>query len=141
MRYTLIFLFASLTGQLHASSSLSSDTVYYAYVKKGTVFGTEWVYQKDRNNLYYHYDFNDRGRGPSVNGHVTVDEKGVVTAADFTGVDYYKATVDEHFFVSGGKAHWKNKFENDSAAFHGELYSDMNGPVSLDELRVRMLQA
>jgi hypothetical protein len=56
-------------------------------------------------------------------------------------VDYVKAAVQESFHVRKGKAYWKNKFEDDSTVFRGELYSDINGPTAEYELILKMLEA
>src|SRR5262245_24391242 len=64
------------------------------------------------------YDFNDRGRGPKTH---TVMSAGSMTT---TGVDYYKASVNETF--AGGK--WANGAENGSSADKNAIYASMYGP-------------
>ncbi len=64
------------------------------------------------------FEFNDRGRGPKTH---TVMSPGSMTN---TGVDYYKAPVDETF--AGGK--WSNGAESGSSANAKALYASMYGP-------------
>jgi hypothetical protein len=117
----------------------ASDTLFYDYINNGKIVGRQWEIQKGRD--YYYFDeYNDRGRGPSIHSHITTNEKGVIISEEFKGVDYVKAIVQESFHVSGGKAYWKNKFEDDSTAFNSELYSDINGPLAEYELILKMLQ-
>jgi len=119
----------------------SSDTLFYSYINSGKVVGKQWVWQKAKGEYYYYDEYNDRGRGPSLHTHITTDARGVIISEEINGVDYFKSPVQERFFVRKGKAYWKNKFENDSAAFQGQLYSDINGPQAEAELVLQRLQA
>ena len=118
----------------------SADTLFYNYVNAGKIVGQQWVLEKGKNDYYYFDEFNDRGRGPSVHSHLRTDDKGVIIAAEYSGVDYFKTVVNEKYYVRNGKAYWKNKFEDDSATYRNELYSDINGPVSEYELIFKMMQ-
>ena len=117
-----------------------ADTVFYDWMNKEKVVGQEWSVRNGRNDYYYHDEYNDRGRGPSTLSHLRTDEKGNIIAEENVGVDYYKSPVDEHYAVYNGKAHWKNRFENDSADYHNELYSDIGGPDAEYTLILRRLQ-
>ncbi|MBN9381785.1 MAG: amidohydrolase family protein [Chitinophagaceae bacterium] len=141
MKFTLSFLL--LTGgvlDIQYAFSASSDTLFYNYVNSGKIVGTQWVWQKGKGDYYYYDEYNDRGRGPSLHTHITTGAGGVILSEDISGVDYYKSPVRERFYVRRGKAYWKNKFENDSTAFKNELYSDINGPLAVAELVLKMLQ-
>jgi hypothetical protein len=128
MRALALLLCCSATaGWLYGTPA---DTTYYSYVNKGKVVGVQWIWQKEQNDYYCYDEYNDRGRGPAVHGHIRTDDEGRITGVEFSGVDYYKSQVKERFSVQNGKAYWKNKFEDDSAAYHGELYSDINGPMA-----------
>src|SRR5882672_8746400 len=60
--------------------------------------------------LSVHYEFNDRGRGPKVDERIAVGPDGVPTQLEVTGVDYYKAKVEERFErTPEGLARWKNR--------------------------------
>ena len=64
------------------------------------------------------YEFNDRGRGPKTH---TVMSPGSMTT---TGVDYYKASIDETF--ANGK--WSNGAESGSSTNAKAVYASMYGP-------------
>jgi len=117
----LLCLSLPIAGMAASSVHSSADTLFYTYINNGAPVGTEWVLKKGGNDYYYHEDYNDRGRGPSINTHVRTDEQGNIVLSEITGVDYYKTAVNEHFWVTKGMAHWKNKFENDSVAYHNEV--------------------
>lgn len=133
MKLLPILLIASLHG------TAQSDTVFYNYVSSGKIVGRQWLLQKGKNDYYYYDEYNDRGRGPAINSHLRTDERGAVITAEYKGHDYYKSPVDETFRVRNGQAAWKNKFENDSAAFKRQIYSDINGPTAEYALIYKML--
>lgn len=62
------------------------------------------------------YTYNDRGRGPEVEGHYKLNDAGLLIAIDLTGKDYNKAPVNEH---------WKRS-DADGQAW----YLSDNGPPS-----------
>jgi hypothetical protein len=125
---------------ISAVSAQSGDTLFYSYVNNGKIVGKQWVFENEKNSYNYYDEFNDRGRGPAIHGLLRTDEKGTIIFAEYKGVDYYKAEVNERFYVKDGKAFWKNKFENDSAIFKNEVYSDINGPASEYEHIFKMLK-
>src|SRR4029078_12651123 len=59
---------------------------------------------------------------------------------EINGVDYYKTKVEEKFEVKAGKASWKNKFENETVSYKGELYSNINGNPGEIELSLQILK-
>ncbi len=75
------------------------------------------------------YSFNDRGRGPEIHGHYRFDARGFPTAIDLTGLDYFKAPVDEHFAFADGEARWKSTSEQGQAAGQA-FYVTINGAPS-----------
>lgn len=71
----------------------------------------------------YLFEFNDRGRGPSVRSRIALDSAGVPVSLTVDGHDYLKSPIAERFVVSGGRAEWKNKVEEggrpiDTPAFY-----------------------
>lgn len=75
-----------------------------------------------------HYEYNDRGRGPSLDAVYTVGPDGIATTLDTTGNNYLKDAVHEHFARDGAKVQWKNTAEDvtrnvDGAAFYTSLDS------------------
>jgi imidazolonepropionase-like amidohydrolase len=74
------------------------------------------------------FEFNDRGRGPKVEVHYLIGQDGMPLRTDITGVDYYKAPVDEHFSAEHGKAEWKSTAETGQAP-KGAFYVAINSSV------------
>ena len=118
-----------------------TDTTHYNVVRLGKVTGKQLSWKKNQTDYYYYFEFNDRGRGPSITSHLRTNDKGVIILQEITGVDYFKTKVEEKFEVVNGKAHWKNKFENETVPFKGELYSNMNGTPGETELTLKLLNA
>lgn len=103
--------------------------------------GKQLSWQNNKHDYHYYFEYNDRGRGPSITQAITVDDSGAVVREEITGVDYYKSAVQELFYVEADKAFWKNKFENDSAVFRKQIYSDINGAPAAAEILLNMLKA
>ena len=118
----------------------TTDTIKHNVVRLGKVVGKHLSWKKGANDHYYYFEFNDRGRGPSVTSHSKTDSKGNIIFQEITGVDYFKTKVEEKFEIKTGKALWKNKFENESVAYKGELYSNINGNPGEIELALRILK-
>ena len=117
------------------------DTTRYSIVTQGKLTGRQLSWNNDKYHTGYYYEFNDRGRGPLITQHIEVNEKGVIVKEEIDGVDYYKTPVHEVFYVKNGYAFWKNKFENDSALFHDQIYSDINGTPASVELLLKMIRS
>jgi imidazolonepropionase-like amidohydrolase len=69
------------------------------------------------------FEYNDRGRGPSVRSRIVQDAAGIPTEVTVEGYDYLKSEIAERFALGGGKAAWKNKVEQgerrlDAPAFY-----------------------
>ncbi|MES1221168.1 MAG: amidohydrolase family protein [Bacteroidota bacterium] len=122
-------------------SANSTDTIRYSILTSGLPSGKQLSWQDNKNDHHYYYEFNDRGRGPSITQVITTNDAGIVTKEEITGVDYYKTPVNEIFYINGSKAFWKNKFEDDSATFTNQTYSDINGAPASSELLLSMLRS
>ena len=129
---SLAFAFSGLTQ--------TADTIRHNVVRLGKVVGKHLSWKKSANDQYYYFEFNDRGRGPSVTSYSKTDNKGNIVLQEIKGVDYFKTKVEEKFEVKTGKASWKNKFENESVVYKGELYSNINGNPGEIELSLRILK-
>ncbi len=64
----------------------------------------------DGSGLYL-FEFNDRGRGPSVRSRIVQDAAGIPAVITVDGNDYLKNEIAERFSIEKGKAVWKNKVE------------------------------
>ena len=122
------------------SSAQNTDTIRHNVVRLGKVVGKHLSWKKGNNDHYYYFEFNDRGRGPAVTSYSKTDNKGNIILQEITGVDYFKTKVEEKFEVKNGKASWKNKFENETVPYKGELYSNINGNPGEIELSLKILK-
>jgi hypothetical protein len=59
-----------------------------------------------------HYEFNDRGRGPSLTARILVDDAGLPVSVQTSGNDYLKVPVQETFTLENGVARWRNDAES-----------------------------
>ena len=89
----------------------------------------------------YHFEFNDRGRGPGIDSRIVLNKQAIPTQIDNTGHDYLKAPVDEHFSFSNGKATWKNKAEQGTKATAAAFYVSDSGAPEEAALLARALLA
>jgi len=135
----LLFLSLLLTISIY-SSSQATDTTKHNVVRLGKIVGKHLSWKKAANEYYYYFEFNDRGRGPSVTSHSKTDMKGNIILQEISGLDYFKTKVEEKFEVKAGKASWKNKFENSSAVYKGEMYSNLYGNPGEIELSLKILK-
>lgn len=91
----------------------------------------------DGSTLYL-YEFNDRGRGPSVRSRITLDAGGVPTTLTVDGNDYLKNTVSERFAVADGRASWTNKVEQgEKAVSQPAFYLSQSGTPAETALLAR----
>ncbi len=135
----LIFL-SLLLATVFISSGQNADTIRHNVVRLGKIVGKHLSWKQGSNDYYYYFEFNDRGRGPSVTSHSKIDSKYKIIFQEISGVDYYKTKVEEKFEVKAGQASWKNKFENESVPYKGELYSNINGTPGEIELTLQILK-
>ena len=57
------------------------------------------------------FEYNDRGRGPSLTERVVLGSDGIPRSIEIDGHDYLKNQVLERFGMAAGKASWKNSAE------------------------------
>jgi imidazolonepropionase-like amidohydrolase len=118
-----VLLLANALGTHRASNS--SATLKFTVLKNGVRGGQE-VDTFGRGRIDVAFEYNDRGRGPKVRGRYLLDAHGIPIKIDLVGVDYFKAPVNEHFWISGGKANWKSTSEKGTSD-HGGFYISNNG--------------
>ena len=136
-----LFLLSLLLGAISISSAQTTDTARHNVIRLGKITGKHLSWKKGSNDFYYYFEFNDRGRGPAVTSHSRTDSKGNITFQEITGLNYFKTKVEERFEVKNGKASWKNKFENESVPYKGELYSNTSGNPGEAELSLKIMKA
>ncbi|HEX3130487.1 MAG TPA: amidohydrolase family protein [Thermoanaerobaculia bacterium] len=109
----------------------------------GNKAGTATSLEAGPREWRYTFEFNDRGRGPKLEEHAVVDERGVPVLFEITGIDYWKNPVDERYELKSGKAAWHNASESQDglAAARPSFYLTMNGTPQEIELLARALLA
>jgi len=93
----------------------------------GNPAGKEMETYNADGSIDIEYTFNDRGRGPEIRGHYTLDARGFPASVVLTGHDYLKAPVNERFSVKDGDARWTSTTEHGAASAQG-YYVSINGP-------------
>ena len=123
---------------LLACSLLRAQTLSYTFLSNGKSSGSEVDTYTPGGHIESAFEFNDRGRGPKIAARYTLGADGLPVRSDLTGNDYLKASVDEHFAMEGGVAHWKSTSENGQASAPG-FYISNNGPPVESALLVAAL--
>jgi imidazolonepropionase-like amidohydrolase len=139
----LLLLALCLAAPLSAldQQDSSSGTLRYSIYSAGQKCGVEVDTFSANGKLTSTFAFNDRGRGPKIEARYILAKDGMPLRTDITGVDYYKASVDEHFSAEGGRAEWKSTSEEGHAPA-GNFYIGINSPPSeLALLAKRLIQA
>jgi cytosine/adenosine deaminase-related metal-dependent hydrolase len=99
-------------AQVAPSAAATGPTVSrYTLLLMGNKAGFETSALSSDGGLQLYFEFNDRGRGPKVTEHITLNKEGFPVELTNTGNDYLKAPVDEHFSLRSAKASWKNRAE------------------------------
>ena len=98
LSFTLaLALLAAPAAAQHAGHHLPApgDTVRYVAVSAGRVTGHEHIWRDADGTVHSRFEYNDRGRGPSVHTRMRVDERGFPVWIHAEGVNYYKVPVRE----------------------------------------------
>jgi len=131
----LIILLVLTTGTVYAA-----DTTRYEVLTSGKVSGKMMRWSSEAGHVAYHYEYNDRGRGPRIVVNFKTNEDGLVIERIAKGYDYYKGPVEESYTYSDGVARWKNNIENDKKQSHANLlYSPLHGVPAEIELSLQAL--
>jgi len=126
-RAALITLLAACAAMpLRSQAQVLSDSARYTVLIASNVAGSETL-RRHGDTAWYAYEFNDRGRGPSVTETLVTDARSIPVALTITGHDYLKNPVSETFTLAAGTATWKNGAESGSAPSSGGFYASMDG--------------
>jgi imidazolonepropionase-like amidohydrolase len=69
-----------------------------------------------------HFEYNDRGRGPSIDAELTLSKAGLPRTLSLRGVNYRKVAVSETLAVSGGALSWTAPADRGTAAEDSGFY-------------------
>jgi hypothetical protein len=114
----------------------AGDTVRHVVVMAGNAAGTQRSWRTSDGAWHAHFTYNDRGRGPAIDEHVTLGADGLPTRIDVSGVDYMKNAVGERFERRGGVGTWRSAMERGSSRAPG-FYMSMDGAPGETALLVR----
>jgi imidazolonepropionase-like amidohydrolase len=117
----LLPLFA-LFAHTQSAPSAGAKAARYTFVLSGNKAGFESSSRNADGSLQIHFEFNDRGRGPSINERIVVGKDGIPSEIEIKGNDYMKAPVEERFSLQGGKAKWKNRAEEGGKGVTGKAF-------------------
>lgn len=102
--------------------------------------GQDAVWTTPDGAIHEFFQFNDRGRGPKTYSTYRVDDHGIVTFEETSGVDYLKNSVNERFSLSGGEAKWKNTSEDSRQSnATNRFYVGLNGGPAASYLLAQAL--
>ncbi|MBV9612787.1 MAG: hypothetical protein JO091_09945, partial [Acidobacteriaceae bacterium] len=132
MRQALLGIaLAGAAWNLSLAQGSSARVLHYTILMNGRVAGNALDTYSADGAVESAYEYNDRGRGPKISAHYLFAKDGLPERVDVTGVDYYKAPVDEHFVRENGHAHWKSTSEQGEARDSG-FYISVNGSNLID---------
>lgn len=142
--FCLFPMFAAFAQAQVASAATPENarTNRYTFILAGNKAGFESSTRDPDGSLQIHYEFNDRGRGPSVNEKLVAGKDGIPTELANSGVDYLKAPVEEHFSLKNGEANWKNRSEEGRKRVTGKaFYVSISGASEESALLAQALLA
>ncbi|MEM9388054.1 MAG: amidohydrolase family protein [Pseudomonadota bacterium] len=106
-----LFVCLSATLLATAVAAAAETVVEHDFLTIGEPSGSQTVTYADDGSLSVEFHFNDRGRGPQTRSIVRLDANGLPVLLHTTGVNYYKAQVDEQFSQVEGTARWRSTVE------------------------------
>jgi imidazolonepropionase-like amidohydrolase len=80
----------------------------------GNKAGFQEARYADDGTVVVHYEYNDRGRGPKLDGEYHIGEDGIPERLAIRGVAYLKTRVDESWSRDDQGARWKNASEDET---------------------------
>ena len=112
---------AALCAALLAAGAAQAATERSQVLILGKQAGFQTADYGADGTVTVHYEYNDRGRGPKLDSRYALQGSQVSTLGT-TGVNYWKAEVNEQFSRDGAAAKWKNGAEDASRADAGSAF-------------------
>ena len=113
-----LFWFVAAAG----GSTQEPDSLRYSVLMQGNPAGYQLVWADSQGGRHVHFEFNDRGRGPSIDQVIAIDHRGIPTRIEITGNDYLKSTVEERFWIEEGVGFWKSRAEEGSISLAAPVF-------------------
>ena len=117
------------------------DALHYTILLTGSKAGDEAVWKTADGKVHTFSQFNDRGRGPKVDGVYALNDRGLPVNVEIKGNDYLKKAVEETFTFDGTKSRWKSASEAGEQAGLNGFYASLNGTNEEFAMLVRALLA
>ncbi len=118
-----------------------TDLEYNIYMG-GKLAGYQKSSKTDDGGYHYSFEYNDRGRGPSLDEKVYLNDNGVIISHKIIGHNYLKDTVNEVFNIENGIAKWKSSSEQGEIEFdNNSFFSAINGSFGTSDLLIKKLLA
>jgi cytosine/adenosine deaminase-related metal-dependent hydrolase len=134
-----------ILAALFLSPLVQADTtVRYDWLTQGETSGELVLTIHDEGRRSVAFQFNDRGRGPSLNTHFQTDGAGRVTRFESRGNAYMGAPVREDFRFEQGVAVWDSTLESgrvESPALEAFYLANDSSPEYLAALARALLAA
>ena len=92
----------------------TSGTIHSVILLAGSKAGDEVVWKTRDGTTHAFYQYNDRARGPKIDGTYTLSDKGIPTAVALSGLNYLKQPVDERLTSDNASLRWKSASEQGS---------------------------
>src|SRR4051794_5218131 len=88
-----------------------ANAVRYSIILSGNKAGDEAVWKTADGKVHIFSQFNDRGRGPKIDGTYVLNPQGLPTSTELKGNDYLKSAVEERFTYNGKMSSWQSTVE------------------------------
>lgn len=134
--------FLALSLLLAPAAAPAGEVIRYSIQLSGNPAGSASTTLVSEGERLYHYEYNDRGRGPAVDQRVVVGERGIPRLYEIKGLDYWKKPVEERFETRDGRSTWRSPVEKgEAAAGAPRVYLSLNGALQEVEVLARALLA
>jgi imidazolonepropionase-like amidohydrolase len=133
---------ALIAGLAIAAGSAVADgtrTLRYSILAGSRTAGTQTDTYGPGGLLDSEYGFNDRGRGPNIKAHYEFGADGLPQRIDVGGVNYLKASVDEHLRSAAGRLAWRSNPERGESVVRGFYISNDGSGAAETAALVRAL--
>jgi imidazolonepropionase-like amidohydrolase len=133
---TLGLLAITLAGGVHAASTVRHDAVLMLDNRAGA----QTVEILNDGSERAEFSYNDRSHGDHITATWKLNAAGIPVDYQGGGVDYMKASIDEHFSSANDTAHWKTFGDKGEKKFRGEaFYLPANPPPEFYGVLARAL--
>jgi imidazolonepropionase-like amidohydrolase len=119
----------------------TSGTIHSVILLAGSKAGDEVVWKTPDGTTHAFYQYNDRARGPKIDGTYTLSDKGIPTAVALSGLNYLKQPVDERLTSNSASLSWKSAAEQGSKPGREAFYVTADGPAEESAMLVHAAKA